>query len=95
MSSTRGSVHIIWPGIIQRAVRDTGSKLKRSLRLIAGFLLINTFPYIPGFEAGWAPELRVEKMNEYWNRLVVAMCSMLSTARKQENSVYNIIMLKP
>lgn len=54
MSSTRGSVHIIWPGIIRRAERETGCKLKGSLRLIAGLLLINTFFFspIPGFEAG-------------------------------------------
>lgn len=52
MSSTRGSVRIIWPGIIHRAERETGCKLKGS---IAGLLLINTPtppPPIPGFEAG-------------------------------------------
>lgn len=43
-SSTCGWVHIIWPGIIQRAERATGCKLKGSLWLIAALLLINTVP---------------------------------------------------
>lgn len=45
MSSTHGSLHIIWPGIIQRFERETGYKLKGSLWPIAGLLLINTFFY--------------------------------------------------